>query len=160
MNEQKKAQLDGTDAAILSALLEHPRTSVLGLAENLGYARSTVQIRLARLERLGLLSLEGAGPVAGLAGYSVLAFMTVEVRQRDVEALRLALAEIPEVIEAYGITGVGDILCRVVARDNEDLGRVNALVLECPGAQRARTSVVVRPMLNFRVGPLLKEIPR
>lgn len=150
--------LDYNDARILAAVLKHPRATVLGLANALHLARSTVQIRLARLDELGVLSIENVNAIPALAGYGVTAFMTVEVHQRDLDSLHQALADIPEVIEAYGTTGDGDVLCRVVARSAEDLGRVNELVLNCPGVRRARTAVVIRPVLEHRLAPLLGTI--
>jgi DNA-binding Lrp family transcriptional regulator len=66
----------------------------------------------------------------------------------------------PEVIEAYGTTGDGDVMCRVVARSAEDLGRVNALVLNCAGVRRANTSVVIRQVLEHRLVPLLDTVSR
>jgi len=152
--------VDGTDARILAALLQHPRATVMGLAGELRLARSTVQTRLARLEELGALSMENVHSIPTLAGYGVTAFMTIAVHQRDLESLRQALANIPEVIEAYGTTGDGDVMCRVVARSAEDLGRVNALVLNCVGVRRASTSVVIRPVLNHRLVPLLGTVGR
>lgn len=150
--------LDGTDARILAALLQHPRATVMGLANELGLARSTVQIRMARLDELGVLSMENVHSIPALAGYGVTAFMTIAVHQRDLDSLRQALANIPEVIEAYGTTGEGDVMCRVVARSAEDLGRVNALVLNCVGVRRASTSVVIRPVLDHRLVPLLGAV--
>ncbi|CAN5410159.1 Lrp/AsnC ligand binding domain-containing protein [soil metagenome] len=153
-----RESLDGTDARILAALLRHPRATVMGLAGELSLARSTVQIRLARLEELGVLSMENVHAIPALAGYGVTAFMTIAVHQRDLGTLRDSLAAIPEVIEAYGTTGDGDVLCRVVARSAEDLGRVNALVLNCAGVRRASTSVVIRPVLQHRLTPLLGTV--
>lgn len=158
MTDQIKATIDATDARILNALLQHPRSSAVALADQLSLARSTVQIRLTKLEGLGLLSLGGALSVPAMAGYGVTAFMTIEVRQQDLQALKLALSRIPEVIEAYGTTGSGDVLCRVVAKSADDLGRVNALVLGSPGVQRAATAVVIRPVLDFRLAPLLTAV--
>jgi DNA-binding Lrp family transcriptional regulator len=158
VTERNKASVDATDARILEALLQHPRSSAVSLADQLGLARSTVQIRLTKLENIGLLSLDGALAVPALAGYGVTGFMTIEVRQQDLSALKQALARIPEVIEAYGTTGAGDVLCRVVAKSAEDLGRVNSLVLESPGVQRASTAVVIRPVLDFRLAPLLSAV--
>jgi DNA-binding Lrp family transcriptional regulator len=118
--------VDGTDARILAALLQHPRATVMGLAGELRLARSTVQTRLARLEELGALSMENVHSIPTLAGYGVTAFMTIAVHQRDLESLRQALANIPEVIEAYGTTGDGDVMCRVVARSAEESSELSS----------------------------------
>ena len=70
-------------------------------------------------------------------GYPVTAFLTLEIRQEagprgGHDAVGAHLAAIPEVLEAYTITGAGDLWCRVVARSNTDLQRVIDLVLAGP----------------------------
>jgi DNA-binding Lrp family transcriptional regulator len=52
--------LDALDIDLLGALHEHPRAGVLELARTLGVARGTVQARLDRLERSGVVT--GYGP--------------------------------------------------------------------------------------------------
>ena len=58
------------------------------------------------------------------------AFLTLEIKQgAGHEAVAQHLATIPEVLEAFTITGAGDMWCRVVARSNNDLQRVIDAVL-------------------------------
>ena len=71
-------------------------------------------------------------------GFPVTAFLTLEIRQGSADrgghdAVAAHLAGIPEVLEAYTITGAGDMWARVVARSNADLQRVIDLVLTEPG---------------------------
>lgn len=150
------SRLDLTDLRVLEELLAHPRITAVGLANQLGLARSTVQVRMAKLEEMGLLNSESGPSLANLTGFTVTSFLTLTAEQRDIELLRSGLTKIPEVIEAYGTTGDGDIHCRVVARSVEDLGRVNSLILGLPGAARSRTAVVIRPIIDFRILPLIK----
>ena len=72
-------ELDTLDLALLRALRDSPRAGVLQLSRITQVARATVQARLDRMERAGVIT--GYGPDIDLAaaGYTVLAFVTLEI---------------------------------------------------------------------------------
>lgn len=70
------------------------------------------------------------------------------------------LAGIPEVMEAYSITGEADMLCQVVARDNADLERVVQTIIAVPGVNRCRTEVVLSRRVEPRITPLIEALSR
>ena len=78
-------ELDALDVDLLAALRGHTRVGVLELSRTLRVARGTVQARLDRLERGGVL--KGCGPEIDLdaAGYRVQAFVTLEIAQGALE---------------------------------------------------------------------------
>jgi DNA-binding Lrp family transcriptional regulator len=65
------------------------------------------------------------------------------------------LAEIPEVLEAYTITGTGDLLCRIVARSNADLQRVIDQIVSYEGIVRAATNIALAEQIRYRALPLV-----
>ena len=65
------------------------------------------------------------------------------------------LAAIPEVLEAYTITGSGDMWCRVVSRSNSDLQRVIDTVVGFEGIVRTSTVMALATQVPFRVLPLV-----
>ena len=146
---------DTLDANLLRLLHDEPRVGMLEASRRLGVARGTVQARLDRLERRGVVTGFGPDLDPAALGFTVTAFATLEIRQgagRDAVADRLH--GIPEVLEAYTISGPGDFLCRIVARDNADLQRV----VDClVGADvvRASTVLVLTTAVAFRIMPLL-----
>ncbi|WP_230424136.1 Lrp/AsnC family transcriptional regulator [Streptomyces radicis] len=149
---------DATDARILRALAKEPRATVLALAQRLGLSRNTVQARLARLERDGVLrSFEYRIDPAAL-GYPLTAFVTAEVEQRRLTEVGEALGEIDEVIEVTGISGDMDLLIRVIAADADDLYRVAGRILACPGIVRTRTALAMRELLPFRLSAVLDNL--
>jgi DNA-binding Lrp family transcriptional regulator len=150
--------LDRTDARLLRALVTEPRATVLALSQRLGLARNTVQARLSRLEsEAGLRSFEHRVDPAAL-GYPVTAVVLVTLRQQLLDEVADALAQIPEVVEVLGLSGSTDLLVRVVAPDAEDLYRIAGRILDTPGVDRTDTSVVMRPLVDYRVGPLLDRL--
>src|SRR5215472_4072735 len=115
------AELDALDLALLTALRDNPRAGVLQLSRIIQVARATAQSRLDRMERAGIIT--GYGPDVDLAaaGFSVQAFVTLEITQGALDRVRSDLAAIPGVLEAYAITGPGDVLCKVAATSHTDL---------------------------------------
>lgn len=148
--------MDDLDATLLRLLSEHPRIGVLEASRRLGVARGTVQARLDKLSRAGVIS--GWGPVLDTEaiGYPVTAFLTLEIRQGSGhETVARHLAGIPEVLEAYTITGAGDMWARVVARSNADLQRVIDAVLSDAGIVRSSTVIALATQIPHRVVPLM-----
>ncbi len=173
-----RGRVDQLDAALVELLTRVPRTSVLEAARRLGVARGTVQARLDRLQRDGVV--RGFGPDVDPAaiGYPVTAFCSVEIRQsvdgvdanprtthaREAgqpaagtthDAVARHVAGVPEVLEAHTITGGADLLVRVVARSNADLQRVIDEILRCPHVVRLSTTIALATPLPYRCLPLV-----
>ncbi|MBA9003616.1 MULTISPECIES: Lrp/AsnC family transcriptional regulator [Thermomonospora] len=148
--------IDALDGRLIELFTAEPRIGVLEASRRLGVARGTVQARLDRLARDGVI--RGFGPEidAAALGYPVTAFVTLQIRQpggHDPVAERLA--RIPEVIEAHTITGPGDMLCRIVARSNADLQRVLDGVLAVAGVERASSVISLATQVPYRTLPLV-----
>ena len=111
--------IDRLDADLIELLTIHPRIGIVELARRLGVARGTVQSRMAKLAERGAVT--GFGPQVDPVeiGYPVLAFIFLEIAQGRLAEAVQTLEAVPEVLEAHGTTGARDLLCRVVARDNE-----------------------------------------
>lgn len=152
--------VDQLDTRILGLLLEQPRTSIREYARILGVARGTLQARLDRLERDGVIT--GAAPSLSPAalGHPVLAFVHIEVTQGHLADVGDELARVPEIIEAHSITGAGDLLARVAARDAGHLEDVVQQLNRLPGVVRTRTEVALRERVPHRLLPLVEAIGR
>lgn len=149
--------VDATDARLLLALAEDPRASVMALSQRLGLARNTVQARLARLEGNGVLAPLDRRVRPETLGYRLSAYVTVQVAQRSLAEVSGGLADLPEVIEVVGLSGVADLLVQVVARDADDLWRISERLLAIPGVQRIDTALAMRRFIEHRVSPLLER---
>jgi DNA-binding Lrp family transcriptional regulator len=147
--------VDDLDARLLRELDESPRVGVLELSRRLGVARGTVQARLDRLVQRGVIASFAPVLDPGALGYGVTAFATLEIRQGRGRAVLDHLAGIAEVLEVHTITGTGDMLCRVVARSNDDLQRVLDRVTEFPEIVRTSTVIALSNPIRHRVLPLV-----
>lgn len=155
---EERPALDALDARLIRLLAAEPRAGVLEYSRRLRVARATVQSRLDRLRRRGVI--RGFGPDLDTAalGYSVTAFVTLEIRQgRGHDPVARHLAGIPEVLELHTVTGQGDLLCRIVARSNRDLQRVIDLVVADPDIVRTSTLIALSTLIPHRVLPLVER---
>jgi DNA-binding Lrp family transcriptional regulator len=150
------AGIDELDGRLIRALAASPRAGVLEVARQLGVARGTVQARLDKLQRRGVVT--GFGPdidIAGL-GYAVLAFTTLEIAQGRLDDVVDHLRDIPEVLEAHATSGPGDLHCRVAARTNTHLQEVINRILEVQGISRTTTVIALSDQIPYRVLPLVQ----
>jgi DNA-binding Lrp family transcriptional regulator len=147
--------LDELDRRLLAVLTARPRLGVLELSRLLGVARGTAQARLDRLQAAGVVT--GFGPQLDLsrAGLEELAFVTLEIAQGGLAEVRAGLDAVPEVLEAYGTTGAGDVLCRVAARDRDHLQDVLLRINRCAGVVRSNSVVALSEVVGHRVLPAL-----
>ncbi len=153
----KNYGVDALDARIIALFTDDPHVGVLGASRTLGVARGTVQARLDRLQERGVIRSFAPHVDPAAVGYPVTAFCTLEIRQRQGHGPVVAhLSAIPEVLEIHSITGVGDLVVRVAARDNADLGRVIDEIIDDVHVLRANTAICLVTHLEHRTGPLVE----
>ena len=153
--------MDQLDRRLIELFAAEPRVGVLQASRRLGVARGTVQARLDRLQRTGIVSGWGPQLVPAALDHPVSAFLTLEIRQAGEgghDAVGAHLATIPELLEACTITGPGDMWCRVVARSNTDLQRVIDRVLADERILRCSTVIALATQVPHRVLPLLGTV--
>ena len=149
--------MDDLDGRLIDLFAHDPRIGVLEASRRLGVARGTVQARLDKLTHEGVITGWGPELSPDALGYPVTAFLTLEIRQgAGHESVARHLARIPEVLEAFTITGAGDMWCRVVARSNTDLQRVIDAALTDPGIVRSSTVIALATQVPYRVLPLVR----
>lgn len=152
--------LDSLDLALLTAMRQRPRAGVLELSRVVRVARATVQSRLERMERAGVIT--GYGPEIDIAaaGFGVQAFVTLEIAQGSLDKLHRDLSSIPGVLEAYATTGTADVLCRVAASSNADLQQTLLQLNASPWVARSTSAVLLSTVIEPRAMPLLESRPR
>jgi DNA-binding Lrp family transcriptional regulator len=154
--------IDELDGRIIELFAGEPRVGVLEASRRLGVARGTVQARLDRLTRDGVIGGFGPDIDPAALGYGVTAFVTLQIRQSRGQGhsghdpVGERLAQIPEVIEAHTITGPGDMFCRIVARSNTDLQRVIDALVDVAGVERASSVISLATQVPYRTLPLVR----
>ncbi len=148
--------LDALDIRLLRHVADNPRAGFLELSRRTGVSRATVQARLERMERAGVITGYGPDVELGAAGYPVRALATLEIIQGALEIVAERLAAIPEVLEAYATTGAGDVQCRLAARSNEDLQQTLLQISRIADVSRTTSVVILSQVVAARFLPLLE----
>lgn len=131
---------------------------VLEASRRLRVARGTVQARLDRLERDGVLTGWAPSIAPDALGYGVTAFVTLQITQHaGRDQLERRLQAIPELLECWTVTGSGDLWCRIVARSNADLQRVIDQMVVDESVIRASTLIALSELIPFRTTPLIDQ---
>lgn len=152
--------LDGLDVALLQGMRDQPRAGVLELSRALGVARATVQARVQRMEEAGVVTGYGPDVDVVAAGFGVRAFVTLEIAQGGLEQATADLTAVPGIVEAYAVTGAGDVMCTVAAASHEGLQETLLAISRSGVVSRTTSVVVLSTVVAPRVMPLLRSVPR
>lgn len=158
--EDQPRKPDQLDAVLIRAVSEHPRVGFLELSRLTGVSRATVQARIQRMESDGIIT--GYGPDLDLpaAGFPVLAFVNLEIAQGGLDLIAEELAQVPEILEAYGTTGLADVTCRVAASSHQHLQETLIRINRIPSVVRSTSVIALSEVIAPRVLPLLDSEPR
>lgn len=156
MSGQSDFKIDEIDASLLRELHADARTGVLELSRRLGIARGTVQSRIDRLVDSGVIRGFTANLNLEAIGYHVKAYVTVEVKQGQIDSVVQPLRQIDEVVEVHSVAAQGDMLCLVVARSNEHLMDVLERILLIPDIARTSTAIVLKSQIDNRCHQLIR----
>lgn len=146
-------QLDKLDLKLLAELQRDGRLTNNDLSERIALSPSQCSRRRARLEAEGFIRGYRADidrQKMGL-GLMVVISVTLATHNRD-NAKRFSelLADLPEVLEAYSLTGEMDYHLKVVTRDLAALSHfVNEVLLPHDSVQHVKTSIVLNVLKDF-----------
>lgn len=153
--------LDEIDHKLLGLLQEDDRVPVAELGKMLGVAPSTLNDRIRRLIKMGVISGFHAHVAPEKVGLDLLAYVFVGWSDPATEKRFLAaIAKSPEVLEAHHVTGSWNYLMKVRLRTTRDLeGFFAQVVKEVPGVQRTETLIVLSsPKETTRIEPPLPPV--
>jgi len=141
--EVDKVQLSQKDRELLALLGENARMPVATLARRLGLSRTTVQARLERLEREGVI-----------AGYSVRlsdvylaglirAHVLITITPKALSMVTAELMALAEVKALHSVNGPYDLIAIIASPSIADLDRLIDLIGELPGVERTLSSIIL-----------------
>jgi Lrp/AsnC family leucine-responsive transcriptional regulator len=143
-------QLDSLDRKILRELRKDGRVSNTQLAERVGLSQSPCWNRVRHLEQMGVI--EGYTVVLNQKALGVPDTVMIEVtldKHDDDTFVRFgaALAEMPEVLEAYLLTGEYDYLIKVAVAGTEGYEVfLRKKLYQLPGIRHSRSTFVLRAL--------------
>ncbi|SES38638.1 DNA-binding transcriptional regulator, Lrp family [Tranquillimonas rosea] len=116
--------MDELDQRILAALAADSSTSTSRLARRFKVARSTVQARIERMERTGVIGGYTVKLGDDVSVRRIRATVLLEIAAKATAAILQRLRAMPEVEIAHTTTGRWDLIVQVAAATTQDLDEV------------------------------------
>jgi DNA-binding Lrp family transcriptional regulator len=155
--------LDRTDLKILQLLADDGRISWREIAERIGLSLTPTLRRIRRLESEGyVVGYTARFDERRLGGHmSVYVSVTLERQTEEtLNAFESRIAQVPEVMSCFLMTGDADYLLRVVVADIESYQQFLLKTLtRIPGVAHIQSSFTVKPVLQRAAPPLAPRPP-
>jgi DNA-binding Lrp family transcriptional regulator len=135
--------MDSTDRQLLAALRENARWSTAELGRRLGLSRTTVQSRIERLERRGVIIGYAARLSPEHERGAVRAHVMITVRPKEARTVEEALKAIPQVFVLQSVSGGFDMVAQIVAESTAEMDGVVDAIGALGGVERTMTSIVL-----------------
>lgn len=139
---------DKIDLAILRILLLDSRRTLQEIGAEVGLSSTACWSRVKRLEAEGVIQRYTVRINPSRLGYhdTVIVQLTLESHTDDtLYAFGQALASIPEILEAYLVSGDYDYYIRIAVRDTRDYERLlREKLYKIPGIRHSKSSFVLR----------------
>ena len=135
--------MDSLDHRLIALLREDARQSVAALAKALGVSRGTVQNRIARLEREGLILGYTVRLKNSAEDRRIRALMTVAVEGNRTDEVLRALRGDPSVCALHTTNGRWDIVAELRTDSLESVDRVLGRIRLIDGISNTETSLLL-----------------
>ena len=131
------------DELLLSLLREDARASTAGIARRLGLSRTTVQNRIERLERQGVIAGYTVRVHDDYERSRIRAHIMITVRPKQMAAVAEAVQAIREVHLLYAISGGFDLIALAVAATVGEMDELTDRIGAIDGVERTTSSIIL-----------------
>ena len=143
-------KVDKFDLAILKVLQEDARASLQIISERVGLSSTPCWARIKRMESEGVIQGYTVRVDPPLIGLSETVIVQVTLESHTDETLYdfgKMLEQIPEVMEAYLVSGDYDYYIRIAVKDTRDYERLlRERLYRIPGIRHSKSSFVLRTL--------------
>jgi DNA-binding Lrp family transcriptional regulator len=140
--------LDPIDQKLVAALRANGRASTAELARLVGRSRTTVQGRIERLEREGIIIGYSARLAPEREHGAVRAHVMIKVEPKKEAAVGAALRRIDEVRELHTVTGTFDMIVMAAADTLAQIEAVIDRIGSLEGVERTTSSIILSTKLE------------
>ena len=135
--------MDAIDERLISALRENGRAPTAELARLVGRSRTSVQSRIERLEREGVIVGYGVrlAPEHDLG--AVRAHVMIKVGPKEARAVIAALQAIPQVRVLHSVSGEVDLIAVAAAASVAEMDAVIDHIGVLDGVERTTSSIIL-----------------
>ena len=149
---------DEADKAILTLLQRDGRLTNAEIADKIGLSQSAAHRRVKQLEAAGVIEGYAAKVNRAAAGLNILAYVVVKLESHAEDrlaAFEQQVNQIDEVVSCSAISGGGDYILKVAARDMDGFAQVALKKLaRLPGVKDSSSNFVLSTMRQAAGWPL------
>jgi Lrp/AsnC family leucine-responsive transcriptional regulator len=148
-------ELDNFDIAILGVLRDDARASLQDISGKVGLSTTPCWNRIKKMESEGVIQGYTVRIDQAAIGFTETVIVQVTLESHNDETLYAfgkALGEIPEVLEAFLISGDYDYFIRIAVRDTRDYERLlREKLYRIPGIRHSKSSFVLRRLKDTQI---------
>ena len=133
--------LDKLDMMILNELLSDSRLSYRKLAEKLNVAVGTVQARIKKMEKEGIIKGYTVVLDHERLGYQLTSITEVIVSKGKLIDTEKEIAKMRNVLAVYDVTGDADIVVVAKFKSREELSKFTKTLYRCPTLKELRRTL-------------------
>ncbi|MDP9090491.1 MAG: Lrp/AsnC family transcriptional regulator [Pseudomonadota bacterium] len=135
--------MDSIDEKLISALKENGRLSTAKLARLVGRSRTSVQSRLERLEKHGIILGFGVRLAPEHSLGAVRAHVMIKVGPKESRSVTAALREISPVRLLHSVSGDVDLIAVAVTASVAEMDQVIDRIGALDGVERTTSSIIL-----------------
>ncbi len=137
-------RVDDLDRKIIALLMADGRLSFASIGHQIGLSTPATKRRVDRLVRGGVVRRFTAEIDPGALGWTIEAFVELYCEGRvPPDKMREMARSIPEVVDAYTVTGEADGIVVVRAEGPAHFEEILGIIRNYPGVSRTRSAIVL-----------------
>ena len=140
--------IDDTDELLLALLRENARAATAMLARQLGLSRTTVQSRIERLERRGVIAGYTLKTSNDYEKGLVRAHVLITALPKLAARVEAELRRIPAVRTLHSVSGTFDMIAIVVASSIQELDAQIDRIGALEGVERTMSSIILSTRID------------
>ncbi len=140
--------MDDLDEHLLGRLRENARAPVAELARALGLSRTTIQSRLARLERTGVIAGYSVKLSEAREAALIHAYVMLTVEPKQAAAVIAALKRLSGVRILQSVSGPCDMIATVEAANVSEMDALIDEIGGLKGVERTNSAIVLATKLD------------
>jgi DNA-binding Lrp family transcriptional regulator len=135
--------MDSIDTKLLAVLRDNARASTAALARLVGRSRTSVQSRLERLEKQGVILGYGVRLAPEHGGGAVRAHVMIKVGAKESRAVSAALRTIDQVRVLHSVSGDVDLIAIAATASVDEMDQVIDRIGALDGVERTTSSSIL-----------------
>ena len=140
--------MDDLDRQLLSRLREDARASTARLARDLGVSRTTIQSRIARLERSRAITGYTVKVSDGHERGMIRALLMITVAPKASAGVEAAVRKMPDVRALHSVSGPFDMIAEAATPSIGDMDALIDRIGALEGVERTTSSVILSTKID------------